>query len=73
MEERNNVDIDTTKVSPVDTKRFEAQDDSGHIIGSRQASDDEQKIESFRAKENDDNSGFNKLDDRETVSGNENV
>jgi hypothetical protein len=73
MEERNNVDIDTTKVSPVDTKRFEAEDDSGHIIGSHQAMDNEQEIESFRAKENDDKGGFNKLDDRETVSGTEAV
>jgi hypothetical protein len=73
MEERNNVDIDTTKVSPVDTKRFEAQDNSGHIKGSRQANDNEQEIESFRAREKDDTSGFNQLDDRETVSGNEAV
>jgi hypothetical protein len=35
--------------------------------------DNEQEIESFRAKENDDKGGFNKLVDRETVSGTEAV
>ncbi|MCW3081944.1 hypothetical protein [Segetibacter sp.] len=69
METRNNVDIDTTKVSPVDTKRFEAQDNSGHIKGSRQASSDEQATEERRKQE--DNSEYNKLDDRGTLSGNE--
>jgi hypothetical protein len=69
METRNNVDIDTTKVSPVDTKRFEAQDNNGHIKGSRQANSNEQDIEEQRAQE--DTSDYNKLDDRGTLPGNE--
>jgi len=73
MEERNNVDIDTTKVSPVDTKRFEAQDNSGHLKGSRQSQDNEQEIEGLRKKEEEDNAGYNQLDDRGTVAGNEAV
>ena len=69
METRNNVDIDTTKVSPVDTKRFEAQDNSGHIKGSRQEGSSEQETEELRKQK--DNSEYNKLDARGTVSGNE--
>lgn len=71
MEERNNVDIDTTKVSPVDTKRFEAQDNNGHIKGSRLANSNEQETDEQRKQE--DNSEYNKLDDRGAVSGNETV
>ncbi len=71
MEERNNVDIDTTKVSPVDTRRYEAQDNSGHIKGSHQATDNEQEIEALRKKDDEDQGGYNKLDDRGTVAGNE--
>ncbi|HSU49748.1 MAG TPA: hypothetical protein VLJ41_04140 [Segetibacter sp.] len=69
METRNNADIDTTKVSPVDTRRFEAEDDNGHIIGSRQANSNEQDTMEQR-KQEDDNE-YNKLDDRGTVPGNE--
>ena len=69
METRNNVDIDTTKVSPVDTKRYEAQDNNGHIKGSRQANSNEQDTMEQR-KQEDDNE-YNKLDDRGTVPGNE--
>jgi hypothetical protein len=69
METRNNADIDTTKVSPVDTKRFEAQDNNGHIKGSRQANSNDQDLEEQRRQE--DNSDYNKLDDRGTLPGNE--
>lgn len=69
METRNNADIDTTKVSPVDTKRFEVQDNNGHIKGSRQANSNEQDVEEQRGQE--DNSEYNKLDDRGTLAGNE--
>ncbi|GEO08012.1 hypothetical protein [Segetibacter aerophilus] len=69
METRNNADIDTTKVSPVDTKRFEVQDNNGHIRGSRQANSNEQDVEEQRGQE--DNSEYNKLDDRGTLAGNE--
>ena len=69
METRNNVDIDTTKVSPVDTKRFEAQDNNGHLKGSRQANSNEQDTEEQRKQE--DTIEYNKLDDRGTLPGNE--
>ena len=69
MEPENNVDIDTTKVSPVDTRRFEAEDDNGHLTGSRQANSNEQDTKEQRALE--DNSEYNKLDDRGTLPGNE--
>lgn len=69
MEARNNVDIETNNVSPADTRRFEAEDDNGHLKGSRQANSNEQDVEEQRKLE--DTSETNKLDDRGTVPGNE--
>jgi hypothetical protein len=71
METRNNADIDTTKVSPVDTRRYEAQDNNGHIKGSRQEKSNGQNTEQQRQQE--DNNEYNQPDKRGTVAGNEPV
>ena len=54
-----------------DTRRWQEQDNSGHLKGSRQQGSSEEITEELRKKEDADNSELNKLDDRGTVSGNE--
>ena len=71
METRNTPDVDTTKVSPVDTRRYQAQDNEGHLKGSRQEQSNEQVTEGLRKQEDSDTSEYNKLDDRSTAAGNE--
>jgi len=56
-----------------DTRRFEEEDNSGHIIGSRQQGSSANISEEIRKKEDQDNSELNKLDDRGTISGTESV
>ena len=48
----------------VDTRRFEAEDNEGHLKGSNQAHFDEQKA---RQAEDDDKSELNKKDDRDQI------
>jgi hypothetical protein len=54
----------------IDTRRWKAQDNNGHIIGSRQANSDEHTEDE---REREDTSEYNKLDDRDTISGNESI
>jgi hypothetical protein len=54
-----------------DTRRWKEQDNSGHLIGSRQQGSSEDVTEELRKKEDQDDSELNKLDDRGTVAGDE--
>jgi len=47
----------------IDTRRWKAEDNNGHIIGSHQASSGELNTQEERKKE--DESELNKLDDRD--------
>ncbi|HEX8462936.1 MAG TPA: hypothetical protein VF623_15990 [Segetibacter sp.] len=71
MEENTTGNVDDGKRP--DTRRWQEQDNSGHLIGSRQQGSSENITEELRKKEDEDNSELNKLDDRETVSGNETI
>ena len=71
MQQENDDNVD--KIKQADTRRFQGEDNAGHIKGSRQAGNDEQSIEEIRKNEDSDNSELNKLDDRETPSGTETV
>ena len=62
---------DAQKVHVVDTRRFEAEDDAGHLIGSHQAGSSDANMKKEREAEKNDRSELNKLDDREEVGGNE--
>jgi hypothetical protein len=55
----------------VDTRRWEVEDDNGHLVGSRQANSNEQDTEEQRKQE--DTNEYNQLDDRATASGTESV
>ena len=54
----------------IDTRRWKAEDNEGHIIGSHQATSDDKTREEGKGE---DTSEYNKLDDRGTVSGNETI
>ncbi len=71
MPEEN--DDNTQYVSRPDTRRYEAQDDEGHLKGSRQAGTSLESMKKAREDDDNDNSSHNKLDDRGTVGGNETV
>jgi len=63
MDNRKNDDA-VKKIRSVDTRRFEAEDDNGHMIGSNQANSNERDTKALRQKE--DESSYNKLDQRGT-------
>jgi len=71
MPQENDDNIEKIRIS--DTKAYEAQDDSGHLKGSHQAGSSHENMRKEREEEVNDNSSLNKLDDRETVGGNETV
>lgn len=71
MPEEN--DDNTQYVSRPDTRRYEAQDDEGHLKGSRQAESSHENMRKEREAEAEDDSSLNKLDARGTVGGNETV
>jgi hypothetical protein len=52
----------------IDTRRWQATDNEGHLPGTNQSKFNEQKV---REAEDNDNSKLNYLDDRGTVDGNE--
>lgn len=58
-------DENVEKVNQPDTRRYEAEDDSGHIIGSHQAGSSDANMRKEREAEKNDESALNKLDDRE--------
>ncbi|WP_207492077.1 hypothetical protein [Aridibaculum aurantiacum] len=66
----NNDDNNLTGNRP-DTRRYEVQDNSGHLEGSRQQGSSSEASEAERLKDENDQSELNKLDDRGTVGGNE--
>jgi hypothetical protein len=66
-------DDNIPKVNRPDTRRYEAQDDSGHITGSHQAGSSHENMKKEREAEAEDDSELNKLDARGTVGGNEAV
>lgn len=69
MPEENNDNVQ--KVNRPDTRRYVAQDDAGHIIGSHQAGSSDENMKKEREAEENDNSALNKLDDRGTLDGDE--
>ncbi|MDB5193666.1 MAG: hypothetical protein JWQ96_3229 [Segetibacter sp.] len=69
QENDDNVD----KVRQADTRRFQAEDNAGHIKGSRQAGNSEQEMEELRKKDEADTGDYNKLDDRGAPGGTETV
>lgn len=71
MQEENNNNVQ--KVNRPDTRRYEAEDDAGHIKGSHQAGSSDENMKKERKEEERDNSDLNKLDARETLGGNETV
>ena len=71
MPEEN--DDNTQYVNRPDTRRYEAQDDEGHLKGSHQAGSSFESMKKAREDDDNDNSPLNKLDDRGTVGGNETV
>lgn len=66
-------DDNVQKVNPPDTRRFEAEDDAGHIRGSHQAGSSDENMRKEREAEEKDNSALNKLDDRGTLAGDETI
>lgn len=71
MAQENN--DNTQYVNRPDTRRYEAQDDSGHVKGSRQEESSHENMRKEREDEANDDSALNKLDARGTVGGNETV
>jgi len=64
-------DDNVQKVNPPDTRRFEAEDDEGHIIGSHQAGSSFENMKKEREKDEKDKSRLNELDARGTMEGDE--
>ena len=64
-------DDNVQKIRPVDTRRFEAEDDDGHIIGSHEAENSQENMKKIRLEEEKDNSALNKTDARGTMDGDE--
>ena len=71
MQQEN--DDNVLKVNRPDQRTYEAQDNEGHLKGSRQEGNSREKMEKLREEEANDQSSLNKTDIRETVSGNETV
>jgi hypothetical protein len=69
MQQENDDKVPT--VNRPDTRRYEAEDDSGHIKGSHEAESSDESMKKIREEEEKDESPLNKTDDRGTVSGNE--
>lgn len=71
MPDENN--DDALNVNRPDTRRYETQDNEGHIKGSRQEGNSQEATERIRKQDDQDNSELNKTDARDTVGGNETV
>ena len=64
-------DDNVQKVNRPDTRRWEAQDDEGHLLGSHQAGSSFESMKKEREKDEKDESPLNKLDSRGTMEGDE--
>lgn len=69
MQQEN--DDNVQKINPPDTRRFEAEDDDGHIKGSHEAGSSSESLKKEREKDEKDQSSVNKPDARGTLSGDE--
>ena len=66
-------DDNANKINQRDTKRYEVQDNDGHLKGSRQQGNSQESMEKIRKDEANDNSELNELDAREPGISNEPV
>ncbi|MBD0374795.1 MAG: hypothetical protein M3342_20950 [Bacteroidota bacterium] len=62
MDNRNDKENDAKKINVKDTRRFQAEDNEGHVKGSNQAKFNEQRAQEA---EDNDKSDLNKLDSRD--------
>lgn len=69
MQDEN--DDNVRKVNRPDTRRYEAQDNEGHLKGSHQAGSSHENMKKEREEENKDESTLNKLDERGGGTGSE--
>ena len=67
----NQDDDNVQHVVQRDTKRYEVQDNDGHLKGSHQAESSTENMEKLRKEDENDQSELNQTDARGTVSGNE--